>query len=141
MAKYVCNGALVSCNMAVPLPPVPPPLVPPPPMPAAPVPLTVLPVKRVMLNKNPMASEMDFVPIVNIPTFGACMSPANPGVQAALGAPVPCVPTITSPWSSPKQNVKLAGEAALLNNSTCSCELGKGIITVFSPGQATVNEG
>jgi len=143
MAKYVCNGAMISCNMSLPVPLVPP-LVPPeePPGPnPCQVPMIVLPINRVLINNQPMATKMDYVPFVNIPTFGLCVSPDNEGVKAALGFPVPCVPTVLSPWSSPKGDVKVGNMEALLDTCTCKCQLGSGTISVASAGQSTVKEG
>ena len=53
-----------------------------------------------------LAVITDFVPMLNIPTFGMCMSPANPAVQAATTAaqgvftPAPCVPATADPWGA-----------------------------------------
>jgi len=129
MAKYVCNGALITCSWSVP------------PLPPFVVPLTVLPDNRILLHKQPMASCMDFIPLVNIPPIGMCGSPDSEAVQAALGSPVPCTPVVLSPWKSPKANVLLAGENALLDNCTCDCELGGGKISIFNPTQTTTKEG
>ena len=126
MANYVCNGALITCLWSV------PPFV---------VPLTVLPDNRILLHGQPMASCMDFAPFINIPPIGMCGSPASEAVQAALGSPVPCTPLVLSPWKSPKANVMLAGENALLDNCTCNCELGSGIISIVNPMQPTTMEG
>jgi len=139
MPKYVRNGAMISCNMSLPVPLVPPlepPKEPPGPNPCQ-VPLTVLPIRRVLLEGQPMATKMDFMPMVNIPTFGLCVSPDNEGVKAASGFPVPCVPLVTEPWDSPKDNVNVGGMEALLHTCTCSCEMGSGTITVSTAGQTS----
>ena len=126
MAKYVCNGALLSCTMsAIPTP----------------TPLTVLPDKRIFLEDQPMANNLDYEPFINIPTFGECCSPDNEGVQAALGSPVPCVPVVTSPWDFPKADVFLDFYPALLDCCTCMCTMGMGIISIDDPGQTTTKEG
>ena len=130
MAKYVCNGALVTCSFSI------IPFVPMLPM----APLTVLPDNRILLHGQPMASCMDYASMVNILPIAMCCSPDNEAVQAAFGSPVPCTPLVLSPWKSPKSNVMLAGENALLDNCTCDCELGGGIISIINPGQATTME-
>lgn len=60
MPVQVVSGALLTCTFG-----------------AAPSPLTVLPVNRVMCSKMPAATIMDHVPMVNIASFGVCMSIAN----------------------------------------------------------------
>ena len=125
MANYVCNGALLSCTMS---------LVP------TPTPLIVLPDNRIFLEKQPMATHLDYEPFINIPTFGECCSPDNEGVQAALGSPVLCVPLVTSPWQSPKANVALGKLPALLDCCTCICTTGMGLITIEDAGQASTKE-
>ena len=44
----------------------------------APSSLVVLPVNRVLADEVPDANSMGHIPLVNIMTFGMCMSPANP---------------------------------------------------------------
>ena len=53
---------------------------------ATPSNLVVLPVNRVLTENKPAANIMDYVPVVNIMPFGACMSPTNPAVVAATEA-------------------------------------------------------
>jgi len=143
MANYVCNGALISCNFSLPIP-VPPPLEPPeePPGPDPfPSPMTVLPVNRVMLSNKPIANIMDYVPILNIPTFGQCVAPTNPAVISAGGFPVPCVPAVAAPWTPPKPNVLVGNMPALLDTAMCICTVGAGQITISSAGQSKTKEG
>jgi len=143
MAKYVCNTAMISCSMSLPVPLVPPlepPKEPPGPNPCQ-VPLVVLPISRVLLSNQPMATKMDFVPFLNIPTFGLCVSPDNEAVKLAGGFPVPCTPVVTSPWTAPKVNVQAGNLEALLDTCTCQCTLGSGTISVASAGQSDTQEG
>jgi hypothetical protein len=106
---------------------------------AAPASLIVLPANRVMCNMVPAANIMDFKPMVNIPTFGMCMSPSNPTVAAATTAalgvltPMPCIP-VTTPWKPGGATVPLAMMPTLDNVSTCQCSWG-GVITITNPGQ------
>ena len=53
---------------------------------AAPAVLNVLPVNRTLTSGLPAANIMDHIPIVNVTTFGLCMSLANPTVAAATAA-------------------------------------------------------
>jgi len=53
---------------------------------AAPAVLNVLPVNRTLTRGLPAANIMDHIPIVNVTTFGLCMSLANPTVAAATAA-------------------------------------------------------
>ena len=79
MPIQVVNGAMMMCTCG-----------------AAPSTLIVLPVNRTMVGGVPAANIMDHIPVVNIPPFGMCASPANPTVasatSAALGVltPMPC---------------------------------------------------
>lgn len=83
---------------------------------------------------------MDFKPMVNVPTFGMCISMSNPQVAAATSAamgvltPQPCIPATSSPWSPGSTKVKIGQFAALLKSDTCQCMWG-GTITFTSPGQ------
>ncbi len=71
---------------------------------AAPAVLNVLPVNRLLTGGMPAANIMDHIPLVNITTFGMCMSLANPTVAAATAAalgvltPMPCIPATAAPW-------------------------------------------
>ena len=64
MPQHVCHGALLACSFGV-----------------VPSPLTVLPANRVMKSSQPAATIMDHKPMVNIATFGLCMSLANHSVR------------------------------------------------------------
>ena len=128
MGTHVCNGATIKCAFAVP-PGI--------------SSLIVLPVKRVMVGKQPAANIMDYVPMVNIPTFGMCMSITNPAVAAATSAalgvltPMPCIPVVPAPWVPGSPTVIVGGAPALNNASTAMCTWG-GVISITVPGQFTV---
>jgi len=97
----------------------------------------------VLVNGMPAATIMDFVPMENIPTFGMCMSEANPEVLAAtiaaLGVltPMPCIPMTTSPWFPGSPTVLIDDMPALTETCQCMCDWG-GLITVGVPGQVSV---
>jgi Domain of unknown function (DUF4280) len=75
----------------------------------------------------------------NVPSFGLCMSPANPQVATATTAaqgvltPQPCLPVLT-PWAPGAIQVSIGGVPALDDASQCSCAWA-GVITVTDPGQ------
>lgn len=121
MAQQVTGGALLQCSLGV-----------------APATLTVLPVNRVTAEGPPAATIEDHVPLVNIGSFGMCMSLANPAVAsattAALGVltPMPCVPATVSPWTPGAVTVTIGSIPALDNLSQCLCMWG-GVVTIANP--------
>ncbi|SRR5579871_515066 len=92
---------------------------------------------------QPAATIMDFAPMSNIPTFGMCISMANPQVAAATAAalgvltPQPCIPMTSAPWTPGSPTVTIGGNPALTNDSMCTCDWG-GEISITFAGQATV---
>ena len=124
MAMHVCTGAMMKCSMGL-----------------APSNFIATP-KMVMTGNMPAGNIMDFVPMLNIPPFGMCMSLANPQVAAAtaaaLGAltPMPCIPVPTGPWAPGAPTVLVAGMPALNNSSMLTCAWA-GVITFATPGQFT----
>jgi hypothetical protein len=128
MPQQVVNGAVLKCTMGV-----------------APGVLTVLPTNGVLAGKQPAATIMDHVPLVNIGSFAMCMSPANPQVAAATAAamgvltPQPCIPATAAPWAPGAVSTKMKVLPALTNTSICMCTW-VGVITVVSPGQIIVQE-
>ncbi|WP_114913140.1 DUF4280 domain-containing protein [Acidibrevibacterium fodinaquatile] len=126
MPVQLTNGAVLQCSFG-----------------AAPGALQVLPTNRVMANSAPAATIMDHVPIVNIPSFGMCSSPANPTVAAATAAalgvltPMPCVPATVAPWL-PGVPTVLVGALPAVNNTCKLMCLWAGVIQVAAPGQFTV---
>ena len=106
--KLVNMGSLLKCSQGI-----------------APTPLVVL-VPTVMGQGPQAANIMDCVPMANIPTFGMCMSPANPMVIAATAAalgvltPMPCIP-VTTPWMPGSPTVLVRNFPALDASSKCMC--------------------
>src|SRR5438477_3201379 len=122
MPQLVTSGAVITCSFGI-----------------APSALNVLPINRTMAGA-PAANIMDFVPMVNIPTFGMCMSIANPAVASATAAalgvltPMPCIPVTTAPSVPGSATCIIGGMPALNSTSTCMCTWG-GVITIGYPGQ------
>ncbi len=79
--------------------------------------------KGTTINGKPVATEMDFIPFVNIPTFGVC---ENKGV--------PCTPATAVPWVKTKKDTTIMELSAVTTDSCLVCELG-GLITVETSGQ------
>lgn len=128
MGALVNMGAMIKCAFAVP---------------PGTTSLVVVPKELPVSAGGPFAATiMDFAPLVNIPTFGMCMSPSNPTVAAATAAalgvltPMPCIP-VTTPWKPGSPTVQINNFPALTNTCTSQCSWG-GVITVVSPGQVTV---
>ena len=92
---------------------------------------------------TPTCTIMDFAPMSNIPSFGMCVSPANPQVAAATAAalgvltPQPCIPATTTPWTPGSATVFVNGVPALTDLSTCACTWA-GVIAVVAPSQVSV---
>jgi hypothetical protein len=113
-------------------------------LPPTPMPFTAAPLgPPVEIGGQPAGTIQHFAPTVNVPSFGMCNSPTNPAVIAATAAalgvhtPAPCIPAPASPWAPGQPDVLINGTPAL----TASCQLTctwAGVITVASPGQATV---
>jgi hypothetical protein len=126
MPLQVCMGASMMCTMGM-----------------APSSLVVLPTNRVLTGEVPDANIMDYIPMVNIMPFGACMSPAFPATAAATAAalgvltPMPCIPGTTSPWITGAPTVLLAEMPTLDNVSQLVCMFG-GMISFVDAGEETV---
>ena len=125
MGIQVCTGAMMMCSFG-----------------AAPSSLVVLPLNRTMTG-TPAANIMDNKPMLNIPPFAMCMSPANPMVIAATAAamgvltPMPCIPVTVAPWVPGAPTVLIGNMPALGNSSKLMCMWG-GVISINVPGQFTV---
>jgi hypothetical protein len=125
MPQLVVSGAVLLCPFGV-----------------APGALTVLPTNQTLCGGMSAGTIMDNQPLVNIPSFGMCMSPANPAVAAATAAalgvltPMPCIPNAPAPWAPGSPTVQIGNIPALNNTCTCTCLWG-GVIQISFPGQAT----
>jgi hypothetical protein len=124
MPQQTCMGAMMKCTFGV-------------------APSSLVPTPKTVITSNMMAANiMDHVPMMNIPPFGMCQSPANPMVAAATAAafgvltPMPCIPNTPAPWLPGAPTVMLCNAPALNNTSQLMCIWG-GVITFASPGQAT----
>lgn len=103
----------------------------------APASLVVLPLTRVMIEGKPAATIADAAGAVNLPTFGMCLSLANPTVAAATAAalgvltPMPCVPA-TASWVGGATRTMLGGKPALAMGAQCVCPFG-GVVQILNP--------
>ncbi|MGZ4215259.1 MAG: DUF4280 domain-containing protein [Solirubrobacteraceae bacterium] len=132
MTVLVANGAQIMCDLGT-----------------TPSVLTVIPGPPHIAASSPppapLATITDFVPLTNIASFGMCMSPANPAVQAATAAasgvftPAPCVPATAGPWA-PAATVLVSGVPAFDQTATCHCAWA-GTVAVVNPGQAVAVTG
>ncbi|HLD69123.1 MAG TPA: DUF4280 domain-containing protein [Pseudomonas sp.] len=119
----VCSTATLQCSFGV-----------------APAVLNVLPVNRTLVGGLPAANIMDYIPLVNIGTFGMCQSVANPMVIAATAAalgvltPMPCIPATASPWIVGAPTVLLGKMPSLDASSTLMCTWA-GVIKIAFAGQ------
>ncbi|MGL6188098.1 MAG: DUF4280 domain-containing protein [Holosporales bacterium] len=112
-------------------------------LPPKPTPMNVLPTARVMVSKKPMARITDMVPMLNIVSFGMCVSPTNPTfialTAAALGVPTPapCIPVPAGPWI-PSNPTVLVGKIPVQGvPSVVMCAWAAPITTTI-PGQFQV---
>ena len=125
MSLLVCSGAMLQCSFGV-----------------APCSLTVIPQKS--FCTMPVATIMDYAPMVNIMPFGMCSSLANPTVAAATAAalgvltPMPCIPATAAPWIVGKSKVLFGFFPALTSDSKLMCSYG-GVIQIIAPGQFKVS--
>lgn len=125
MGISVCMGATLQCSFGV-----------------APSSLIVLPTNRTLVSNMPMATIMDYAPMVNIPPFGMCTSLANPTVASATAAamgvltPMPCIPVTAAPWVPGSPTVLVGNMPALNESSKLMCSWA-GVIQIIVPGQFT----
>ena len=121
MPKLVVHGASLRCSQGT--------------NPAA---LVVPAADQTLDQSHASATVMDFLPVVNIPPFGLCNSPANPQVASATAAaqgvltPQPCVPAIAGPGVPGAAQVHQLSKPLLTSNSTCNCTWA-GTISVEAP--------
>ncbi|MCA1939477.1 MAG: DUF4280 domain-containing protein [Caenispirillum bisanense] len=123
MGMCVCMGATMMCSFGM-----------------APSTLVVPPVNRT-LTGPPAANIMDNKPMMNVPPFGMCTSPANPNVASKIPVPPPgvlkpqpCTPTLVAPWVPGAPTVLIGNMPALNNTSKLMCMWG-GVIQILVPGQ------
>lgn len=128
MTQQVCNGAALACTFG-----------------AAPGTLTVIPATGVMAATQPAATVMDYAPMVNVATFGMCMSPSNPQVSGRDGRGVGGADAAAlhsrdvEPLDAGQSHRDDRGNAALTSTDMCMCMWG-GQITITSPGQESVTD-
>jgi hypothetical protein len=93
-----------------------------------------------ILGSMPAATITEFVPMMNIMSFGMCQSPSNPQVASATAAafgvltPMPCVPDVVAPWAPQSQCVTANQIPLATVESKCNCAWG-GMISVQTPVQ------
>jgi Domain of unknown function (DUF4280) len=120
MPNLVCTGATLQCSMGT-------------------TPASFAASGQTVSGPTP-AGVLTDVGAASVPSFGLCMSLANPQVAAATAAalnvltPQPCLPVIAGPWTPGSARVTVNGVAALDDSSQCACTWG-GSIAVTSPGQ------
>jgi len=126
MPKCVCMGAKLKCSFG-----------------SGPKDMMVLPIAMVMnATINSLATQMDFIAMLNIPAFGNCTSPANP-MNWKMAGPVPvfvpssCIPIPVMPWDPVAKKMKIGGNPAMLETSKTMC-VWAGSITVDKPGLTNV---
>lgn len=124
MPFQTCQGATMQCSFGL-------------------APSQLLPTPKPALTAGVVAANvMDHVPVMNVPPFGMCTSPANPSVAAATAAamgvltPMPCMPATPAPWAPGAPTVLLCNAPALDDTSMLVCTWG-GVIRFIAPGQAT----
>ena len=104
-----------------------------------PVYMMVLPLNSTITAMfKPIANKMDFIPALNFPSFGLCLSPANP-LNWKMAGPVPvvipasCIPIPIKPWDPAAKKTKIGGNPAMLETSKTMCAW-LGSIEVDDPG-------
>ncbi len=96
-------------------------------------------------DDKPVATVMDFLPMVNIPGFGMCKTQANPQVASATTAaqgvltPQPCIPVVTAPWSPGSSLSTVDDKKLLTDDSTCKC-MWAGEISITDPATALTTD-
>lgn len=120
--QVVTTGAVALCTMGM-----------------APGTLTFIPAPVV---GGPMQAGkvMDTIPLLNVPSFGMCLSLVNPVVAAATAAalgvltPMPCVPSPEGPWTPGSAAVFLGGVSMLDSSCVLNCAYA-GVIMITFAGQ------
>lgn len=102
--------------------------------------LIVLPDRKILLDGQPQANIMDYIPLTNVMPFGMCSSLANPVVASATAAnygvltPQACIPNITTPWMNGENKLLLKNYPALCQDSKLQCNY-LGTISIIHCGQ------
>lgn len=128
MAELLSTGCVIACSFGM--------------APTAFMALEV-PGKPMLDGALAVATIEEIVPMVNIPPFVMCQSPANPLVAAATAAafgvltPMPCVPVVETPWLPPAFFLNFGGIPLATASSKCMCSWG-GVISVDVPVCLTV---
>jgi hypothetical protein len=122
LGQAVVAGAVLNCKFGT-----------------APAALIVVPEGSVVTaGGSPMATVMDFVPIVNIPNFAVCRSPSNRACNNPSRS-APCTPAIAEPWLPGAPTVLVNEIPALTQDSVCGCTLGApACISIVEPGPSNV---
>jgi hypothetical protein len=90
-------------------------------------------------DEAPAATVRDHAPGDNVPGFGQCQSLANPAVASATAAangtltPQKCDPVLPGPWTPGSSHVLIGEDAALTNDSKCSCTW-SGVVEITDAG-------
>jgi hypothetical protein len=124
MPQQVCTTASMKCSFGA-------------------TPSTFNATPRPVMTSNQVAGVItDNVPMMNIPPFGMCKSPANPMVIAATAAALgvftqmPCIPAIPAPWVPGAPTVLITNIPALDKNCKLMC-MWAGVIEFTNAGQTT----
>lgn len=126
MANPMVNTAICTCTFGM-----------------TPCPLVVTSNQTVKMCNLPAATIMDNT-MPNLPTFGMCMSLANPTVAAATAAafgvltPMPCIPVYPAPWVPGVPTVMVCSKPLLNNTSKLMCAYGGVIQPTMTPA-LTIN--
>lgn len=120
MPDLVTNGAIIKCMFGM-VPDI----------------MIVEPPSQTSCLGQPVATINHHEPMVNIPTFGMCTSPANPEIDAdPLHLPVPCVPVTPAPWLPGCETASSCGIPLLTAEGKLICDMG-GEISIVDPGMPT----
>jgi len=124
--SYIVSTALMKCSFGT-----------------IPCPFVANPSRTVFMTGKQRGNINDFMPIVNIGSFGMCSAPTNPAVIAATAAklgvfsPAPCVPAVSTPWIPGKPDILIQGMPAL-TKSSCNLCMWLGQISFSTTGQTPV---
>ena len=108
---YVCNGATCECTSGT-------------------TPATLIVTSQAIASINAMtvATVMDYVTEMNVPSFGTC----SVLTAAASGVSTPCVPVTAAPWTPGSVIRTITDMAILTQESMLTCTVG-GVISITEP--------